>query len=206
VIAVTILPIAFLLMYAAQRLLVVLRERLDSSPTTLGAGGFLDALAALALGAGLSSFLVGLTATTLGAGAIPVVAGLGMLLVLVYAAGAVLNPPSLGLTVRDRAAAGLEALEAVAALVKLVFLRVVPVAYATASIVAMSALIWLLFLFFGTNPPPDWAVVWICGRVLTVSLIPAAAWLGFHLMWLALEVVRSLISGRGGTMIEIDAD
>ena len=199
VIAVAVLPIALFLSYTAVRFLAVLRHHLEVSSTALGARDFLDGVAALAVGTGVLTCAVGLALTMLGAGAVPLLVGMSTSLVLLYAAGTVLNPRALNVTLRDEAATDQEALAALAVLAKLLFLRVLPMAFAVAATAGALTVLWLLVMAFGQGPLPEWAAVRVCGRVLAVALLPVAAWLGFLLVWLALEVVSSLIGTRAGS-------
>jgi hypothetical protein len=195
--AVTI-PIALLLSYSAVRLLTVMRHRLDTTPTFLKEGGFLEGLATVALGAGVALFSVGLAGTLLGAGVVPLIVGVGGFLVLLYAAVAALDPRALTITDRDETGAGSEALAAMETLTKLVWLRLLPIVYAAAAVTGALIVLWLLIGAFGASPPPDLVAVWVCGRVLVVAMIPAIAWLGFQMVWMVLDVLRSLVSGRTG--------
>jgi hypothetical protein len=65
-------------------------------------------------------------------------------------------------------------------------------------IVAIAAAV-MVVIFFATSIGerelvPEWVAFLLWGRVLSVALLPMAAWLVFMVVWTTLEVARSLIT------------
>jgi hypothetical protein len=193
VFAVASIPLALLLAYVTARFLTACRDRLDDAATALGSTVVLEGSAALLLSAGVLSAAMGIGFAVLGAGLIPVLVGLGILLVLVYGSAALLDASALNVTIRDGSSNTEEVIAAVAVFAKLFFLRLTPVILAAGSLAALFAAVGLVVMSLGDTGVEVWAAVIVWGRVLAVATIPVVAWGAFLVLWLPLGVARSLV-------------
>lgn len=193
--AVITFPVALLLGYSAARTLGILRSKIGSSPTELGATGFLDAVAAAALGIGLITVFLGLTLTVAGAGTSPFLMGLGVSLVLFYSAAAALRPSAINVRSKEKLANDDQVIAPLRCLAKLMLLRLAPIVFMVAAVAAVTQVVRLLVVSFGDTTIPVWVAAWVWGRALSVALLPMAIWLLFLMVWTTLEVAASLIGG-----------
>jgi len=200
-----VLPVALLLGYSASRVLEAIGARIESSPTSMGRCGFLEAFAACAIGLGLLACAAGVAVTVAGIGAGPALAGLGAALVLFYAAAAAIDPAIVSVTPRDGASTGREAVAILSFVAKLVLLRLVPVAFAAAALVMTMTVLWMLVSQLRNAAALGFIGAWIAWRVLGVALLPMVAWLAFHVAWLLIAVAGSLIAS-GDTPADPEGD
>jgi hypothetical protein len=188
-------PVALIWGYSADRAIVSIRQALERCETALRTRHFLDAVSATTLGLGLLSLGVGIAYAVSGAGVIPLVTGGGTSLVLMYATAATLDLSALNVVSRDEMSEDDTTMSAIAAVAKLILLRIVPIEFAVAAAVAATTAFWLLLVpvVRGVVTPE---VAGVSGLVLAVALLPMVAWFGFVLVWSVISMVRPSV-GRG---------
>jgi hypothetical protein len=192
------IPVAIMLGLSAARVLAALRLWIDDSPTVLDGKLIPDAVAALAVGFGALTGVAGLALAVAGANVASVLGSIGASFLFFYLAGVALEPETVNVSLRN----GRSTRDPVAALsfiTKLVFLRLPPAVFMIAAIAAAVVVV----IFFATSIGehelvPEWVAVLVWGRVLSVALLPMAAWLVFVVVWTTLEVARSLITEEIG--------
>jgi len=191
-------PAAFMLALSAAWALAALRLRIDISPTVLDGRSIPDAVAALAVGFGALTAVAGLALAISGASVVSVVGSVGVSFLFFYSAGVALEPATVNVSLRKGRSAG-DSVSELSFVAKFVFLRLPPVVF---MIVATAAAV-MVVVFFATSIGeselvPEWVAVLVWGRVLSVALLPMAAWLVFVVVWTTLEVARSLIAEETG--------
>jgi len=189
-------PTVFMLALSAAWALAALRLRIDISPTVLDGRSILDAVAALAVGFGAVTAVAGLALAVAGASVVSVLGGIGVSFLLFYSAAVALEPATVNVSLRKGRSAG-DSVAELSFVAKLVFLRLPPVVF---MIVATAAAVMVVVFFAtsigGSELVPEWVAVLVWGRVLSVALLPIAAWLVFVVVWTTLEVARSLIADK----------
>jgi len=189
-----ILPLLVLGHYLAYRFLNVAKGLLERSPSRLFSRAFLDCFGLLALGGALLAAFWGIYASFQGDqfsfGSLGI--GLGGAIVLLYLSAAALNPESLNVEVGEKATAGEEAVGILSFLFKLP-LRLVPFVYCVASVVAaVTAILALVYLFqedFAYYAMEDTST----SSFITAAVFPFAAYLGYLLLNLWIQLIRSVL-------------
>jgi hypothetical protein len=198
------LPAALLLAYSAARFLAAIAERAESTPTVFGSTGFLDGLAACAVGLGVLSTMAGLSTTIAGAGAWSLLSGLCVTFVLFYTAGAALGASLEPAAETGNATSERQAVAVLGFASKLILLRLAPVAFAAAALAAAMTTAWLLLGELREPTQIGFLAAWIGWRVLAVALLPMAAWFVFQLVWVVIGVAGSLIGAGDEPADETD--
>lgn len=190
------IPTALMLALASAKMLAVLRQRIDRSPTDLDDGAIPDALAALSIGSGGLAIATGLAFIVTGAGVSWILGSIGATILLFYSAGVALEPTTINVRIREDTSAG-SCLTTLSFITKIVCLRLFSVAF---TIVAAAAAV-MVSIFFVTSIgeielTPVWVTILVWARVLAIALLPFVAWLIFVVVWTTLEVARSLTVDR----------
>jgi hypothetical protein len=189
--------------YVAGRLLTSLDRMARGGPARLGSTIFIDFWALLHMLAGLAALIV-CSILAMRLESLPwILPGLALFVLGQYTAVLALNPEFLGLTITSEAGVSEEALGILAFLAKL-SLRMAPVAFGTAviwitlrlifstiatalSLATSTADAWQSIL--ETDPPINTRLV-----VIVLLLWPLWAYLGYLLYYIAVELLRSLLS------------
>lgn len=190
-----ILPLLVVGHYIAYRFLNVAKGLLERSPSRLFSRAFLDCFGLIGLGGALLSALWGIYAafqgdqfsfSSLGI-------GLGGAIVLLYLSAAALNPESLNVEVGEKATAGEEAVGILSFLFKLP-LRLVPFVYCVSAVVAAVTTILALVYLLGDDYFPYVGMEATSrSSFITAAVFPFAAYLGYLLLNLWIQLIRSVL-------------
>jgi len=190
------IPAAFMFTLSAARVLDAFRSRIEGSPTFLDRRTFPDAVAAIAVGLGVLTAVSSVALAVAGGSVVSVLGWIGASVLLFYSAGVALEPAAVNVSIRKERTAG----DIIAELhfgAKLVFLRLPPLAFMiVATAAAITVVTFFVTLIGERGLAPVWVPVLVWGRVLSIALLPMAAWLLFVAVWTTLEVARSLIVDR----------
>ncbi len=188
------LPIlAVILHYLAVLFLDAGTSLLRKSPSELASPAVLTFAALAFLAGALYCLFVGLYGVIVGGPFLQFGLWLGGFAVLLYACAVALNPASVNVTAGADLTAGEEALGIGMFLVKLP-VRLVPFLFGVGSVVGLLAAFYLLYLVCSQEPlfVTDLAHQ-IAHGVLSVALVPFAAYLGFALSYLLVDLLRAIL-------------
>lgn len=188
-----IVPVAILAQYIGSRFLDAGSRLIDGAPSEVASRAFLTCFGLLASVGSLAALVRGVLdlfeQATLMSGGISI----GLSLLLLYAAGASLNPSALNVTVKDEASAGDEAIGVLMFLVKLP-LRLVPFMFGVGSLVGMAlALFFVFHLASDELPFVATQATAFAPRILGIALLPLGAYLSFLVANLLIAVLRAVL-------------
>ncbi len=189
-----ILPLlAVLLHYLAVLFLDAGTSLLRKSPSELASPAVLTFAAVAFLAGALYCLIMGLYGLITGGPFLLFGLWMGGFAVLLYACAVALNPGSVNVAAGADLSAGEEALGIGMFLVKLP-VRLVPFLFGVGSLVGLIAAFYLLYLVCSQEPlfVTDLAHQTAHG-VLTVALVPFAAYLGFALSYLLVDLLRAIL-------------
>jgi len=190
------IPAAFMLALSAAWVLATLQSRIEGSPTYLDRRRFPDAVAAIGVGLGVLTAVSGLALTVAGGSVASVLGWIGASVLLFYSAGVALDPATVNVSIQKERAAG-DSVAELYFVAKLVFLRLPPLVFMIAATAAAIIVVTFFVTSIGESGlAPVWVTILVWGRVLSIALLPMAAWLIFVVVWTTLEVARSLIVDR----------
>ncbi|HEX4960318.1 MAG TPA: DUF4339 domain-containing protein [Thermoanaerobaculia bacterium] len=188
-----IAPAAVLLHYVAALFLDAGSSLLRKSPSELSSPAILTFIALASFAGSVVAFGLGLYGVILGGSLLSFGLCLGMAVLFLYACGVALNPATVNVAPAEGLSAGEEALGILLFLLKLP-VRLVPFVFGVGSVVGVCAAVYLLYLVFTQEPLFLIEQAHLIARgVLGVALLPLAAYLGFVLSSLLVEVYRAIL-------------
>lgn len=125
--------------------------------------------------------------------------GLGVFLLCEYLACISMNPGLVNITIQSRGSAGEEALGILSFLLK-ALLRLVPIAFGVGVVLGTASMTfqYVQFLAKGWYPPLALAVAQqSAGWVLQAGLLPFAGYVGFAVLYLVINLIRSVLQIPG---------
>jgi len=175
-----------ILQYTAGRFLHAGGSLINSSPSKLASGAFLDCLALLMEVAGILLFLRFLMRGQLSY----FVVGLGVWALCDSIAYIALHPLMVNITISEDTRAGEEAIGIMSFLVKAV-VRIVPMAFGVGSIIGLVALLVATFsLLFGGTPEGGRAALKL---IILCACLPFLSYVFFALYHLTIDVLRAIL-------------
>lgn len=190
-----------LLQYTAVQFMGATRSMVTSNPTTLGSEAFLRCYALVALVAAIVS-LIGAVVRGVDVGSFQVfLSGLGVTALWLATAWLALNPSLLGIRINRQSRAGEEAIGVLSFFVKSA-VRIVPIFYGVTMVVAAIQAIVLLLGMIGDSSTELMMAVsraeFAAPLVIAAALSPFLAYVGFVLYFLAIDLMRGILSIPGG--------
>jgi GYF domain 2 len=188
-----IVPVAVLAQYVGSRFLDAGRRLIDGAPSEVASRTFLTCYGLLATVGALVGLIDGIRQLFESATRVEGGIAIGLSLLLLYAAGASLNPSSLNVTVRSEASAGEEAIGVLMFLVKLP-LRLVPFMFGVGSLVGLGLALYFVF-HLASDDLPFIAIqaTTLTPGILGVALLPLASYLGFLFVYLLIAVLSAIL-------------
>lgn len=186
-------PAAMVLHYLAVLFLDAGTSLLRKSPSELSSPAVLTFFALAFFAGSVFCFVMGLYGVITGNSLLAFGLWLGGAAVLLYACGVALNPATVYVETGANLSAGEEALGIVMFLVKIP-IRLVPFLFGVGSLVGVFVAVYLLYRVFAAEP------LYVAGEadlihhgVLSVALLPFAAYVSFALSYLLVDVLRAVL-------------
>lgn len=190
------LPAVAIAQFIAVKFLGAGRNLIDKSPGQISSKAFLECFALiLALGA-VGIFSWGAFTSIKAGEFLPIVAGLGLAMILLYGVGASLNHESVNMELRDDTSIGEEAIGLFAFYVKF-FMRLVPFIFGVASGVAFIGMAYSLIMLIGAEGLEAGRYIHsnyeYFGYMVWALMLPLIAYLTFLFYYLFIDLTRAIL-------------
>jgi hypothetical protein len=203
-----ILPAAILLHYAAVMFLGAGRTLIEKTPTAVSSKGFLKCYALLQIVAGFGALVVGFISLFGPQGFITFVLEIWVFFIAIYMAGIALSPKTVNVEVGGKVSAGEEAIGILSFLAKSQ-LRLISVLFGVGAIVGVCAMLYCFYVLVSSGAMFAGMVAMpMVGAVLSLGLLPFAVYVIFLLLYLGIDVLRSIlvIPRKLDVLAEVDAE
>lgn len=195
-----VFPVLLIAQYVAVKFLDAGGRLIAKTPSSLSSRAVPECFALLALIAVIIALVGGLVGTIADGSAMPLGAGLGASLILLYMLGAALNASTLNIDVEGDASAGQEAIGILSFLLKL-NLRLVPFVFGVGSALGTLGVLYTLVLIIRANQFTLQLALFEASSVfmfvLAVAVSPFLIYLSFLIYYLLLDVLRAVLCVPG---------
>jgi len=191
--ALLVIPAAILLHYTAVAFLDSGKTLIEKSPSAISTTGFLRVYSLFQLGSALALMLLAIFTAIRANKFLPLGVQILSSVAALYVVGLALRPSAVNVKVGGEVSAGEEAIGILAFLAK-TWLRLTPLLYGVGAVVGMCGLVYLLVILFIKEP---WQLLMlslpILGLALGIALVPFVFYLVFLLVYLGIDVLRSVL-------------
>lgn len=191
---VVFLLLVFVVQYTATRFLDTGETLIKNNPTQLSSKAFLDCFGFLTMIGGVVILVISIVELIKGGTIHNFLMGLANFIILELLALLAFNPDEITIKIAKGNSAGQEAIGIVTFFIKS-FLRLVPIFFGVLIVIGTIMLLIALIKLFGRNPAFAWAQGEVYAKqILSAGLLPFIAYILFALLYLCIDVIRSILS------------